>query len=173
MDLDIHPAIPLSPGTFNILIAPEEMFILTLNHHLCLQHFRVLFISGNYSRVLSKLDRRFTDLDIRRSFTAYQLLTILEESHHTIIFIEHDPLLYEEAQDLPDYVSQAMKEVAKDAMVLLYAPALDRYLEEIAKRADRVFCFGNLEAEHSHGPRARTRSKAPRSERSQTTLGVF
>jgi len=37
------------------------------------------------------LDRKFQDLDIRRAFTVFQLMTILEEASHTLIIIEHDP----------------------------------------------------------------------------------
>jgi hypothetical protein len=35
--------------------------------------------------------------EIRRAFAIFQLLTILEEARHTLIIIEHDPLLYENA----------------------------------------------------------------------------
>jgi hypothetical protein len=31
--------------------------------------------------------KKFTDLDIRRAFTAFQLTTILEENHHTLVLI--------------------------------------------------------------------------------------
>jgi hypothetical protein len=73
------------------------MFAKTLNRNLNLQRFKVLYICGNYSSVLSRLDRRFQDLEIRRAFTVFQLMTILEESRHSLIIIEHDPLLYEDA----------------------------------------------------------------------------
>ncbi len=67
------------------------MFIQALNRNLDLQPFEVLYISGNYSGILSKLDRRFEALEIRRAFTCFQLMTILEEAHHSIIIVEHDP----------------------------------------------------------------------------------
>jgi hypothetical protein len=38
--------------------------------------------SGNYSSILSKLDRRFQDFEIRQAFTAFQLMTILEEARN-------------------------------------------------------------------------------------------
>ncbi len=80
---------------------------------------------------------RTTELDIRRAFTAFRLMTILEENHHTMVLIEHDPLHYEDYAELLDYASMAMRQ----ATVLLYAPGMDPSLEEIASRADRVFCF--------------------------------
>lgn len=48
------------------------------------------------------------------------------------------------------YVSQAMREAAKDATVLLYASEVDPYFEVLVKNADRVFCF-------DEGPRASPR----------------
>jgi hypothetical protein len=32
------------------------------------------------------------------SFTVFQLMTILEEARHSMIVIEHDPILYEDAK---------------------------------------------------------------------------
>jgi hypothetical protein len=141
------------------------MFIQALN----LRRFRVLYVIGNYSALLSRLDRRFEALEIRRGFTVFQLMTILEEAHHSLIFIEHDPLLYEDAREMAKYVSQAMREAAKEAAVLLYAPGADPFLEELVKNADRVFYFDER-------PRAETKviAKAdPRAQRSQTTLEAF
>lgn len=170
MELDLFPPVSLREGTFNVLVAPEKMIIGALNGYLNLQRFKTLYISGNYSRVLSKLDRRFTDLDVRRSFTAYQLLTILEESHHSVLVVEHDPSLYEDAKNLPEYISRAMKETARNAIVLLYSPALDRYIDEISKRADRIFCFGAIEEEKPFRPKP---SNCHTTENSQTTLEAF
>jgi len=51
----------------------------------------VLYVSGSYSRILGKLDRRFTELDVRRAFTAYQLMTVLKEAYQTLILFEYDP----------------------------------------------------------------------------------
>jgi protein-arginine kinase len=80
------------------------MFAKTLNRNLNLQRFKVLYICGNYSSVLSRLDRRFQDLEIRRAFTVFQLMTILEEARHSLVIIEH-PLLYEDAQGMVEYLS--------------------------------------------------------------------
>jgi DNA polymerase I len=40
------------------------------------------------------LDRNFTELEVRRAFTSFQRMTILEESHQSILIVEHDFLLY-------------------------------------------------------------------------------
>ena len=87
--------------------------------------------------ILSKLDRRFQDLEIRRAFTVFQLMTILEEARHTRIIIEHDPLLYEDAAELTEFISKSMSETAKEAAVLLYSLLMDKFLEDLTRNADR------------------------------------
>jgi hypothetical protein len=169
MDFDLCPLVSIRSRSFNALLAPREMFIQALNCNLNLQRFCVLYVTGNYSAILSHLDRRFEALEIRRGFTVFQLMTILEENHHSLIFIEHDPLLYEDAREMTEYVSLALREAAKDSAVLLYAPGADPYFEELVKNADRVFYF-------DEGPRAETRVVAKanaRAQRSQTTLEAF
>jgi DNA polymerase I len=74
-----------------------------------LQRYKILFISGNYSRILSRLNRNITELDVRRTFTSFQLMTILEENHHNFMIVEHDPLLYEDSQEMVGYLAQALK----------------------------------------------------------------
>ncbi len=109
------------------------------------------------------------DLQIRRGFTVFQLMTILEESHHSLIFVEHDPLLYEDAREMTEYVSQALREAAREAAILLYAPGADPYFAELVKNADRVFYF-------DEGPRAEEKIVSrgdPRAQKSQTTLEAF
>jgi hypothetical protein len=59
--------------------------------------------------ILSRLDRNFTELEVRRAFTVYQLMTILEENHHSFLIVEHDPLLYEDAGEMEEYLAQALK----------------------------------------------------------------
>lgn len=49
-------------------------------------------------------------------------MTILEETRHSLIIIEHDPLLYENVQEMVEYVSQGSYDAAKDAAVLLCSP---------------------------------------------------
>jgi hypothetical protein len=169
MDFDLHPTVTLRSRSFNALLAPREMFVQALNRNLNLQRFRVLYVCGNYSGILGSLDRRFEALEIRRAFTVFQLMTILEENRHTMLIIEHDPMLYEDAKELTEYVSGALREASKEAAVLLYATGSDPYLEEMIKNADRVFYF-------DEGPRAQTRIVAktgPRAQKSQTTLEVF
>jgi len=141
----------------------------SLNRNLNLQRFKVLYLSGNYSAILSRLDRRFETLEIRRGFTVFQLMTILEEAHHSLILIEHDPMLYEDAKEMTEYVSHALSDAAKEAAVLLYASGIDPYFEDLVQNADRVFYF-------EEGPREKPRLVAkahPRARESQITLEAY
>ncbi len=141
MDLELHPTVSLKERSFNVLVAPREHFVAMLNRNLNLQRYKVLFVNGNFSGILSRLHRRFTELEIRRGFTTFQLMTILEEAHHSLIIIEHDPSLYQDSQEMVEYVSKAMREASHEAAVLLYSPGIDSFLEDLIIGADRVFYF--------------------------------
>jgi hypothetical protein len=47
-------------------------------------------------------------------------MTLLEEEHHSLIFVEHGPFLYEDAAKMTKYVSLIRREASKEAAVLLY-----------------------------------------------------
>jgi len=142
------------------------MLVDALNSHLNLQRYKVLFVGGNYSRILSKLDRNFTELDVRRAF---KLMTILDENHHSFLIVEHDPMLYEDAEHMIECVAQHMRQTSREATVLICAPALDPHLEKMTELADRVFCFYEMPKSTAKG-----RAKAdPKMSRSQATLEAY
>ena len=84
--------------------------------------YKILFICGHSS---NRLNRNFTEVEVRRAFTVYKLMTILEENHHSFLIVEHDPLLYEDAGEMVEYLAQALKQTSREATILLYAPARD------------------------------------------------
>ena len=167
MDFELLPTVSLLPETFNILIAPVELLAGALNSHLELQRYKILFISGNYSRILSRLNRNITDLEVRRAFTVFQLMTILEENHHSFLIVEHDPLLYEDAGEMVEYLAQALKQTSREATILLYAPALDPHLQKMMELADRVFCI------YSEQAPAKGRKAEAKMSGAQATLEVY
>jgi hypothetical protein len=93
-------------------------------------------------------------------------MTILEENHHSFLIIEHDPMLYEDAKEMVEYVGQALKQTSREATILLFAPALDPHLQTMTDMADRVFCF------YEGQPRGRTKANT-RTQESQATLEAF
>jgi DNA polymerase I len=165
MELELLPTVSLLPETFSVLIAPVELLAGALNSHLDLQRYRVLFISGNCSRILGRLNRKITEMDVRRAFTVFQLMTILEENHHSFLIVEHDPLLYEDAEEMVEYLAQAFRQTSREATLLLYAPALDPHLQKLTELADRVFCI--------YSEPAKSKKAEAKMPGAQKTLEVF
>jgi len=157
MEIELHPAVSLAPETFSVLIAPVELLAEALNSHQSLQRYKILYICGNYSRILSRLDRNITELEVRRAFTSFQLMTILEENHHSFLIVEHDPMLYEDAGHMVEYVARALKQTSREATILLYAPALDPHLQKMTELADRVFCIYGVQAAPAKARKAEAR----------------
>jgi len=52
-------------------------------------------------------------------------MTVLEENHHSFLIVEHNPMFYEDAEEMVEYMAQALKQTSREATILLYAPALD------------------------------------------------
>ena len=72
MDFELHPTVSLKERSVNVRVAPREHFIAMLNHNLNLRRYKVLFVTGNYSGILSRPHRRFTKLEIKCGFTTFQ-----------------------------------------------------------------------------------------------------
>ena len=137
MQIEIRKGLAaLSPGTFNAVIAPEKEIISAINSNTDLQRFLFLYISGNYSRILSGINRKSKNFDVRRGFTAHQLFTILREASHTVIFVEHDPSLFDGAMEMLEPIGSALKECARESLVILYTPLTDRTFSALARKAD-------------------------------------
>ncbi|MDD1751967.1 MAG: hypothetical protein LUQ38_02615 [Methanotrichaceae archaeon] len=82
----------------------------------------MLFATGNFSGILARLHRRFTELQIKRGFTTFQLMTMREEAHHSLIIIEHDPVLYKDSLEMVEYVSHAMKRASYMSYIRARSP---------------------------------------------------
>lgn len=171
----LRKGLTLQQGTFTAVIAPEPVILSALNDNPDLGRFLFLFICGNYSRILSRINRTSSNFDIRRPFTADQLLTALKEAGHTVIFIEHDPALFDGADRLLDPVAAALRDVGHESLVILYAPAMDRSFAALARKADRL-----IEIMYSDDPHCGGQCRESRSHRqgsstapAQKTLGVF
>jgi len=175
MELELKSPLSFAPHAFNVLISPEEVLIDSLNGQESLRRVQVLYISGNSSRILDRLNRRFTELDVRRAFTAHQLLTIIKEAYQTLIIFEHDPGLFEDASEMAGYAGQALKEASASggSAVLLYSPGADPALEEIAKFADRVFVFNQVPKPVYMRPTKKQKAGPKGGPRGQRTLEAF
>lgn len=169
----LRRGITLHQGTFTALIAPEPVILSALDDNPDLGRFLFLFLCGNYSRLLSRVNRTSANFEIRRPFTADQLLTALKEAGHTVIFLEHDPTLFDGADRLLVPVAAALREAGHEALVILYSPSMDRSFAALADQADRL-----IEILHDDAPACGGQYRSSRANRqgispAQKTLGVF
>ena len=138
MRIELRRGITLHPGTFTAVIAPQALILSALNGNPDLRRFLFLFVCGNYSRLLSGISRTSANFEVRRPFTADQLLTVLNEASHTIVFVEHDPTLFDGGERLLAPAAAALRDAGREALVVLYAPAMDRPFAALARQADRL-----------------------------------
>jgi hypothetical protein len=171
----LRKGITLRQGTFTAVIAPEPVILSALNDNPDLGRFLFLFLCGNYSRILSRIKRTSSNFEIRRPFTADQLLTALKEASHTVIFIEHDPTLFDGADRLLTPVAAALRDAGREALVILYSPAMDQSFAALTRDADRL-----VEIMPADEPAYPGQYQSSRSRRqgfspvpAQKTLGVF
>ena len=174
MRIMLRKGIALRQGTFTAVVAPEPVIVSALDNNPDLGRFLFLYLCGNYSRLLSRLSRRSSNFEIRRPFTADQLLAALKEAGHTVVFVEHDPTLFDGAERLLDPVAAALRDAGRDALVILYAPAMDRSFAALAARADRLIEIVP-EGEPAGGqyPAGRSHRQGIAPVPAQKTLGAF
>jgi hypothetical protein len=138
MLIELRKGITLHPGTFSAVIAPGRVMISALNTNRDLQRFLFLYVSGNYSCLLSSINRSSKNFEVRRAFTAYQLFTILKEVSHTVLLLEHDPTLFEGAEEMIPQIAGALKDIGRESLVILYASSVDRQFSVLMQQADRI-----------------------------------
>jgi len=155
MEIEADPPVEILPWTFNVLVAPEETALSLLRSMLDPRRFLFLYVCGNYSRLLSRINLRNAEFDVRRAFTSSQLLSIVDEAHHTFVFIEHDESLYAESEEMAGYLSLALRELSRESTVVLYSPAFDETLQAISNKADRVLCLERMAYARSARPHPR------------------
>ncbi len=142
MSVSIAPNITLSYGTFSIFIAPQEDLQRALSNLLSRQRGETLYLCGNYPSLLFHLKKYASFFEVRRALTTYQVLTILDEAHHSLLLFEHDPTLYDDITDLPETIGQKCQEYATTTgTILLVASKPDRSLNLLEPFAHRMVFF--------------------------------
>jgi DNA polymerase I len=174
MLIELSKGITLHPGSFTAVIAPEKKILSALNSNADLQRFLFLYVCGNYSRILPGISRTSNNFEVRRPFTADQLLTVIHEAGHTIVFVEHDPMLFDGAERLLDPIASALKQAGREALVILWAPASERSFAALIRQADRIIEIvpGEPNPERSGLARLRTCRRGGVVPRAQRTLEV-
>ncbi len=158
MLIELRKGMTLHPGTFTAVIAPEKVMVSALNTNMDLQRFLFLYVSGNYSRLLSSIGRSSKNFEVRRAFTAHQLFTILKEASHTILLFEHDPTLFEGAETMLPQIAGMLKDIGRESLVILYTPSVDRPFSVLMRQADRIIEIAPAE---DTGGTAQHRSSRP------------
>jgi hypothetical protein len=160
MLIELRKGMTLHPGTFNAVIAPEKVMVAALNTTTDLQRFLFLYVSGNYSRLLSSISRSSKNFEVRRAFTAHQLFTILKEASHTVVLVEHDPTLFDGAEVMIPQIAGMLKETGRESLVILYSPTADHTFSLLMRQADHL-----IEIAPADDRDGTTRYRSPRSPR--------
>ena len=138
MLIELRKGMTLHPYTFNAVIAPEKVMISVINNNIDLQRFLFLYVSGNYSRLLSSINRTSKNFEVRRAFTAYQLFTILKEVSHTVVLLVHDPTLFDGAENMIPQIAGMLKDISHESLIILYTPSIDRSFSVLMRQADHI-----------------------------------
>ncbi len=83
----------------------------------------VLSASAHLFQHSGQANHRLIDQEIHRASTVFQLMAILEDARYSLIVIEHDPLNYEDAQGIVEYIFQGLHDAAKEAAVGPLSPS--------------------------------------------------
>jgi hypothetical protein len=165
MLIELRKGMTLHPCTLNTVIAPEKVMISALNNNMDLQRFLFLYVSGNYSRLLSSINRSSKNFEVRRAFTAHQLFTLLKEVSHTVLLIEHDPTLFDGAAEMMPQIAGMLKDISRESLVILYTPSIDRSFSVLMRQASHIIEFAP--ADNFVGT---PEYRSPRSHRNSETL---
>lgn len=135
----IHTKISFSKGTFSLIIAPSTIISEALTLQITGHSGRTLYLCGNYPEILPNLTKVANRFSVRRALTAYQVLSILEESDESLTLFEHDRSLYDDAPDILDLIGeQCRQRAAETGKVILFAQKPDIRLNLFQKYADRI-----------------------------------
>jgi len=145
MLIELRKGMTLHPCTLNAVIAPEKVMISALINNIDLQRFLFLYVSGNYSRLLSSINRSSKNFEVRRAFTAHQLFTILKEVSHTVLLLEHDPTLFDGAAEMMPQIAGMLKDISRESLVIVYTPSIDRSFSVLMRQASHIIEFAPAE----------------------------
>jgi DNA polymerase I len=135
MLIELRKGMTLYTGTFNAVIAPEKVMVSALTSNADLQRF--LYVSGRYSRLLSLIKRSAGNTEVRRACTARQLFVLLQGVCHTVVFLEHDPAVFDGAEEMIPYVGGILRDISRESLVVLYTPSVDRSFSLLMRHADQ------------------------------------
>ena len=102
-------------------------------------------MSGNYSRLHSSINISSKNFEVLRAFTAHQLFTILKEVSYTALLLEHDPTLFDGAENMIPQIAGMLKDISRESLVIVYTPSIDRSFSGLMRQADHIIEFAPAE----------------------------
>jgi hypothetical protein len=141
MFVELSTGITLYPGTFTAVTAPGWSVIAALESNRDLRRFLSLFVCSSASRLLPEISRVVPHFETCIALSAAQLFAGIQGARHSIVLIEHDPALFDGAEQMSVPVSAALRDLGREALVLLYAGMQDPSFAALARHADRYIEF--------------------------------
>jgi len=139
MEFELAPLISVQTGTFAAVIAPEELMLPALTNPAAGKYL-LLYLAGDHSGILPALTVRPGTMDVVRLQSPEALAAAARKAHHSIVFVEHDPSLYDSPDEIVP-VARSLKAAAGEALVLLYTKKSDRWFDCFLQEADQVYYF--------------------------------
>lgn len=172
MEFELAPAISVLTGTFSAMIAPEELVLPTLTNP-DNGRYLFLYLAGITSGILPALTKPPGTMEIKRVGSPGHLAAEIRESRHSILFVEHDPSLYNCEEDAAS-VAHALNRASEGAVVVLYTPRADQWFDLILSRADQVYFFREPPVPPRNTPqKVNTSRRLPGAGSGQATLEGF
>jgi hypothetical protein len=172
MEFELAPAISVLTGTFCAMIAPEELVLPALTNP-DNGRYLFLYLAGVASGILPALARRPGNIEVKRVVSPGQLAAEIRAARHSILFVEHDPSLYDSEEEAAS-VAHALKGASEGAAVVLYTPRADPWFYVILSRADQVYFFRDPHVPPRNTPRRVQPSRTlPGTGAGQVTLEGF
>ncbi len=141
MGLTLEPGVTVEAGRYTALVSPPG-FLVDLLLQPEVDRFETLYCYGVSSRVLHRLPRRAPRIAIQSCMTVHQLLASLRECHHSIVIVEYDDGIFSplegDDREVVFAVGRTLRELAREAAVLVWAPRGDRGLKALLLTADQV-----------------------------------
>ncbi|HVP94150.1 MAG TPA: hypothetical protein VMS89_03145 [Methanoregulaceae archaeon] len=172
MEFELAPMVSVQTGTFAAVIAPEELMLPALTNPVT-RKYLLLYLAGRRSGILPALTVRPETMDVVRLVSPGALTAAVRKARHTIIFVEHDPSLYNCPDDVMP-VARSLKAAAGEALVLLYTPKNDTLFDCFLQAADQVYFFRPPPVPPRTVPKRPARARGrPRAADGQVSLNGF
>jgi hypothetical protein len=144
MPVSILSQFSFSPDTFTLCIAPSAMIHEALKNLLTGNRDSILYLCGNYPVILPSIAMDPCRFRVRRALTAYQVLSILEETDESLTLFEHDRSLYDDNENLFIPIGERCRQRAGESgTVILFAVRTDPWLHRLEPYAHRVVFFSH------------------------------